>query len=189
MRRCDHSSRQLAAVVAESYRQISPQDDAVAVAYESSAAPGEAASEWDSREELSESVAQALRDHRRDELRRGVTLVGPHRDDLALLLNGQPARTFASHGEAWSLALALQLASFQVLHRIADDPPILILDDVFAELDEQRRERLLDAVTAAEQIIVTAAVAADVPARLAAQRFDVHKIDGRSHVTPVASDG
>lgn len=181
--------RQLAAVVAESYRQISPQDDAVAVAYESSAAPGESASEWDSREELSESVAQALRDHRRDELRRGVTLVGPHRDDLALLLNGQPARTFASHGEAWSLALALQLASFQVLHRIADDPPILILDDVFAELDEQRRERLLDAVTAAEQIIVTAAVAADVPERLAAQRFDVHKIDGRSHVTPVASDG
>jgi DNA replication and repair protein RecF len=78
--------------------------------------------------------------------------------------------------------LALQLASFQVLHRIADDPPVLILDDVFAELDEQRRERLLDAVTAADQIIVTAAVAADIPERLQAQRFDVQKSDGRSTV-------
>lgn len=171
--------RQLASVVADSYRQISPQDDEVSVAYESSVAGGD----WASREELQEALAHALREQRRDEIRRGVTLVGPHRDDLALILNRQPARTFASHGESWSLALALQLASFQVLHRIADDPPVLILDDVFAELDEQRRERLLDAVTSAEQIIVTAAVAADVPARLVAQRFDVSKTDGLSTVT------
>lgn len=177
--------RQLASVVSDSYRQISPQDDTVAVAYESSVARGD----WDSREQLHEAVTQALRDQRRDEVRRGVTLVGPHRDDLALVLNGQPARTFASHGESWSLALALQLASFQVLHRIADDPPVLILDDVFAELDEQRRERLLDAVTAAEQIIVTVAVAADVPARLSAQVLTVTKNEGVSVVTAGAIEG
>ncbi len=174
--------RQLASVVADSYRQISPQDDQVEVGYESSVGTDAV---WESRDHLAESLTTALRDQRRDEIRRGVTLVGPHRDDLVLLLNGQLARTYASHGESWSLALALQLASFHVLHRISDDPPVLILDDVFAELDERRRERLLDAVTAAEQIIVTAAVAADVPARLDAQRYVVTKspLTGLSSVT------
>lgn len=151
----------------------------MSIAYESSAG---SAGEWTTKEDLSQAMTEALLAQRRDERRRGVTLVGPHRDDLTLLLDGRAARIYASHGESWSLALALQLASFHVLHRIGDDPPVLILDDVFAELDEQRRERLLDAVTDAEQIIVTAAVGADVPARLSAQTFHVSKSDGQSSV-------
>ena len=177
--------RQLVSVVAQSYRQISPQEDDVAIAYESSAGSAGAtgaAADWTTKDDLAEAMSEALRAQRRDERRRGITLVGPHRDDLTLMLDGRAAKTYASHGESWSLALALQLASFHVLHRIGDDPPVLILDDVFAELDEQRRERLLDAVTDAEQIIVTAAVAADVPERLSAQTFHVTKTDGQSSV-------
>lgn len=172
--------RQLAGVVADSYRSISPTEDEVAVGYESSVA----ATEWEIRDDLAADLAESLRGSRRDELRRGVTLIGPHRDDLTLLLNGHPARTFASQGESWSLALALQLSSFHVLNRIADDPPVLILDDVFAELDEQRRERLLAAVVDADQVVVTAAVPADVPDGLSGRRFTVSKTDGESLVVP-----
>ncbi len=105
---------------------------------------------------------------RRSELDRGLTLVGPHRDDLVLELNGMPARITASHGESWSFALALRLGSAELLRResVAGDP-VLILDDVFAELDEARRERLADAVGAFEQVLITAAVRGDVPERLA----------------------
>ncbi|GAA3729374.1 DNA replication/repair protein RecF [Leifsonia bigeumensis] len=105
---------------------------------------------------------------RRSELDRGVTLVGPHRDDLLLELNGMPARGYASHGESWSFALALKLASAAVLRResTAGDP-VLILDDVFAELDESRRTRLAEAVADFEQVLITAAVFGDVPERLA----------------------
>lgn len=118
-------------------------------------------------------VASAFRDRlasrRRDELDRAVTLVGPHRDDLMLDLNGLPARGYASHGESWSFALALKLASAEVLRvdAVAGDP-VLVLDDVFAELDEGRRERLADAIVGYEQVLITAAVGRDVPERLRA---------------------
>jgi DNA replication and repair protein RecF len=105
---------------------------------------------------------------RRAELDRGLTLVGPHRDDLVLDLNGLPARGYASHGESWSFALALKLASAQVLRRESQaGDPVLMLDDVFAELDESRRERLADAILGYEQVLITAAVLGDVPERLA----------------------
>ncbi len=112
---------------------------------------------------------ERLAARRREEVDRAVTLVGPHRDDLVLELNGLPARGYASHGESWSLALALKLASAEVLRveAVAGDP-VLILDDVFAELDEGRRERLADAVASFEQVLITAAVARDVPDRLRA---------------------
>jgi DNA replication and repair protein RecF len=112
--------------------------------------------------------ASALERLRRSELDRGITLVGPHRDDLVLTLNDLPARGYASHGESWSFALALKLASAKVLRRdsTAGDP-VLILDDVFAELDESRRDRLADAVEGFEQVLITAAVGPDVPERLA----------------------
>ena len=101
---------------------------------------------------------------RRAELDRAVTLVGPHRDDLLIELNGLPARGYASHGESWSLALALRLASAELLRDTgAAGDPVVILDDVFAELDEGRRGRLLDAVLGFEQVIITAAVGGDVP--------------------------
>ncbi len=172
--------RQLADVVADSYRRISPAADQVEVEYESSVAE---ARRWDSKDVVAADLQQELAVRHRDEVRRGVTLVGPHRDDMALSLNGHAARGYASHGEAWSLALALQLASFHVLHRIADDPPVLVLDDVFAELDEKRRDRLLDAVADAEQVLVTAAVPADVPARLNAQIITVSKDSGLSQLS------
>jgi DNA replication and repair protein RecF len=101
---------------------------------------------------------------------RAITLVGPHRDDLIFGLNGLPARGYASHGESWSFALALKLASAELLRResYAGDP-VLILDDVFAELDQSRRERLADSISGFEQVLVTAAVLGDVPERLAAK--------------------
>ena len=109
-------------------------------------------------------LPQGARARRRAELDRGLTLVGPHRDDLVLALNGLPARGYASHGESWSFALALKLASAAVLR--AESPagdPVLILDDVFAELDEARRGRLAAAVGDYEQVLITAAVFDDVP--------------------------
>ncbi|MEO8328598.1 MAG: DNA replication/repair protein RecF, partial [Candidatus Nanopelagicales bacterium] len=104
---------------------------------------------------IADALALALVDARREELARGLSLVGPHRDDLVLHLGELPAKGYASHGESWSFALALRLASFGLLRDDGDDP-VLILDDVFAELDETRRSRLADMVAPAEQVIVTA---------------------------------
>ena len=109
---------------------------------------------------------------RSEELERGVSLVGPHRDDLTLSLGELPARGYASHGESWSYALALKLAAYDLL-RSDDDDPVLVLDDVFAELDRDRRAALADMVSSAEQVLVTAAVAADVPEALRGAHFDV----------------
>ncbi|WP_445256302.1 DNA replication/repair protein RecF [Nocardioides aurantiacus] len=113
-----------------------------------------------------------LQRRRRDELDRAVTLVGPHRDDLLCELGELPVKGYASHGEGWSFALAMRLASYDLLRSTGDDP-ILVLDDVFAELDSGRREQLAELVAGAEQVLVTAAVAGDVPAALRGRRFDV----------------
>ena len=119
--------------------------------------------------EVAAQFRTALMRVRRDELDRGLTLIGPHRDDLLLVLNGLPARGYASHGESWSFALALKLASAAVLRaESAVGDPIVILDDVFAELDESRRAKLASAIGDYEQVLITAAVYDDVPAPLAA---------------------
>ncbi|MGC4109839.1 MAG: DNA replication/repair protein RecF [Nocardioides sp.] len=129
------------------------------------------------RADLTERLLEELERRRPDELDRGVSLVGPHRDELLLTLgNGEPAATrlpvrgYASHGESWSFALALRLASYDLVRADGDDP-ILILDDVFAELDSERRGQLAELVAGAEQVLVTAAVAADVPEKLAGTRY------------------
>jgi DNA replication and repair protein RecF len=127
------------------------------------------------RDALAAALLEATGRHRREEIDRGVSLVGPHRDDLLLGLGPMPAKGFASQGEAWSFALALRLASYDLLRAVGDDP-ILLLDDVFAELDVGRRDRLARLVGEAEQVIVTAAVAADVPEILVGARVDV--VDG-----------
>lgn len=101
-----------------------------------------------------------------------MSLVGPHRDEIVLSLGMLPAKGYASHGESWSFALALRLGSFQLL-RADGVEPVLVLDDVFAELDAVRRERLASGVRVAEQVLVTAAVGEDVPELLAGQRFRV----------------
>ncbi len=114
------------------------------------------------------AFGEALRRVRRAELDRAITLVGPHRDDLVLELNGLPARGYASHGESWSFALALKLASAAILRAESQlGDPVLILDDVFAELDESRRGRLANAIRDYEQVLITAAVFGDVPEELA----------------------
>jgi DNA replication and repair protein RecF len=125
---------------------------------------------------LADGLREALAAARGEELDRGVCLVGPHRDDLELRIGDLPARGYASHGESWSMALALRLSAFEALRDGGEDP-VLLLDDVFAELDTGRRERLAGLVAGAEQVLVTAAVPADVPAALHGARFDVG--DGR----------
>jgi DNA replication and repair protein RecF len=124
------------------------------------------------RAKLAESMRAALESSRRAELDRAVCLVGPHRDELELRIGELPARCYASHGESWSLALALRLAAYDLLRSDGEDP-VLMLDDVFAELDTGRRERLAELVGGAEQVLVTAAVTDDVPPRLAGARFTV----------------
>ena len=117
------------------------------------------------RDELEDQVRESLHARRDEEFARGITLVGPHRDELAVTLHGMPVRGYASHGESWSMALALRLASYDIV-RAESGPggePVLILDDVFAELDADRRERLAGAVADVEQVLITAAVPEDVP--------------------------
>ena len=128
------------------------------------------------RVQVRAALLAELERRKADELQRGVSLVGPHRDELYLALGPLPVKGYASHGESWSFALALRLASCDLLRNEGDDP-ILILDDVFAELDAERRERLAELVAGAEQVLVTAAVAADVPVALQGRRIDV--IDGQ----------
>jgi DNA replication and repair protein RecF len=120
------------------------------------------------RADLVEHVRVTLEARRDDEFARGITLVGPHRDELAISLHGMPVRGYASHGESWSMALALRLASYDIVHAESGPggEPVLILDDVFAELDADRRERLADAVADVEQVLITAAVPQDVPSIL-----------------------
>lgn len=126
------------------------------------------------RDEISKLFREKLETTRSKELERGITLVGPHRDDLVLMLGSLPAKGYASHGESWSYALALRLASLEILKaesKLGD--PILILDDVFAELDADRRSKLAELVKGNEQVIITAAVIEDVPETLTAKRFSV----------------
>ena len=130
-----------------------------------------------SRDELLDAFRAEIARRQADEIQRGVTLVGPHRDDLVLTLGPGdeerlPVRGYASHGESWSFALALRLAAFDLLRADGDDP-ILILDDVFAELDAARRDQLARLVAGAEQVLVTAAVEADVPDALSGAVFQV----------------
>ncbi|MFA7323079.1 MAG: DNA replication/repair protein RecF [Candidatus Nanopelagicales bacterium] len=125
-----------------------------------------------SKEEWKLALLQAMAVVRKDELDRGITLVGPQRDDVLLTLGPVPAKGYASHGESWSIALALRLAAFDILRSDGEDP-VLILDDVFAELDSARRERLAMRLHEATQVLITAAVDADVPIELLGSRFRV----------------
>jgi DNA replication and repair protein RecF len=130
--------------------------------------------ESSNKEEISKLFQQKLSLVRPKELERGVTLVGPHRDDLQLNLGSLPTKGYASHGEIWSYALSLKLASLEILKaesKLGD--PILILDDVFAELDKDRREKLSNLVQQNEQVLITAAVIEDVPGNLLANKFQV----------------
>jgi DNA replication and repair protein RecF len=124
------------------------------------------------RETLEAGLLVELARTRSQEIDRGVSLVGPHRDELELMLGETPAKGYASHGESWSFALSLRLGGYELL-RADGVEPVLVLDDVFAELDRRRRAALAKVAVTAEQVLVTAAVAEDVPDELAGARFDV----------------
>lgn len=152
----------------KAYEQLAPSGGPVSLEYKPSS-PGIVGH---GREELYEQLMAALVEARKQEIERGVTLVGPHRDDVILKLGQLPTKGYASHGESWSYALALRLASYDLL-RAEGNEPVLILDDVFAELDTRRRERLAELVAPGEQVLVTAAVDDDVPDALTGTRYGV----------------
>jgi DNA replication and repair protein RecF len=164
----------LAPHVSKAYADIAPTNNDAAAEYRASVdltALRQAQAGLD-RALLCDLLMKAMAERRNEEIQRGVSLVGPHRDDIALSLSMLPAKGYASHGESWSFALALRLGSFHLL-RADGVEPVLVLDDVFAELDSVRRERLASGVRVAEQVLVTAAVGADVPELLAGRRFRV----------------
>lgn len=168
----------LAPFVTAAYAGVAPDSRPVNISYQSSigdALPtgyGVPGGERADSEELAAILSQALAAARQAELERGVSLVGPHRDELELILGEAPAKGYASHGESWSFALALRLASYELLRGEVGEP-VLLLDDVFAELDKRRRSRLAEVASTAEQVLVTAAVDEDVPDELLGTRFTV----------------
>ncbi|NKR54166.1 DNA replication/repair protein RecF [Rhodococcus hoagii] len=174
----------LAPHLVASYRSLAPESRPASVRYKSSlgtSLPLELLDptrepEPDDVELLEVSFLNELSEMRQREIERGVCLVGPHRDDLELILGDQPAKGFASHGESWSFALSMRLGAFFLLRDDGSDP-VLMLDDVFAELDRKRRAALAGVAAQAEQVLITAAVAEDVPAELSATRFGVEAHD------------
>ncbi|MBD3784744.1 MAG: DNA replication/repair protein RecF [Micrococcales bacterium] len=169
--------RDLGPYLGKAYDEVSNGQSDARVAYRSSlreaTAARIAAGEVPEVAELHDELLATLAEVRDQEVERGVCLVGPHRDDVVLSLGELPAKGYASHGESWSFALGLRLAAFQLLRTDLGDDPVLVLDDVFAELDAGRRERLAAMVADAEQVLVTAAVPQDVPAALAGRTHRV----------------
>ncbi|MEV7329971.1 DNA replication/repair protein RecF [Micromonospora sp. NPDC093244] len=155
--------------VSKAYDAVAAGRGAASIAYRPSI---ELAEPTTDRATLAEALTAALTASRSAEIERGTTLVGPHRDELALTLGPLPAKGYASHGESWSFALALRLAGYDLL-RADGIEPVLVLDDVFAELDTGRRERLAELVGGASQLLVTCAVDDDVPAALRGTRYQV----------------
>ncbi|MDG4774085.1 DNA replication/repair protein RecF [Solwaraspora sp. WMMD792] len=166
----------LAPHVAKAYDAVAATSAAAGISYRPSidlpdSGPVQLAAD---RSALESALLAALGEARRSEVDRGVTLVGPHRDDLHLTIGSLPVKGYASHGESWSCALALRLAAYDLL-RAEGIEPVLVLDDVFAELDSGRRERLAELVAGASQLLVTCAVAEDVPVALRGARFEVSR--------------
>ena len=153
--------------VREAYASIAPVNNVAAAEYVTSVDVSDA-----DRETLAERMVALMSARRGEEIARGVSLVGPHRDDVKLSIGPMPAKGYASHGESWSLALSLKLGGFALL-RADGIEAVLVLDDVFAELDTERRTRLAAGVVDAEQVLVTAAVAGDVPDVLSGRRYRV----------------
>ena len=156
--------------VSKSYAELAPSSKALNITY----LPNVSAENM-TLNDLVTAMKQNLQERQQDELDRGLTLVGPHRDDLEIMIGELPAKGYASHGESWSVALALRLASFDLLKATSPaGDPVLILDDVFAELDAARRNQLILRVKNVEQVLITAAVAEDVPKELVGNKLYVN---------------
>ncbi|CAN5400607.1 DNA replication/repair protein RecF [soil metagenome] len=169
----------LAPEVEKAYQVLAPSSRPAAINYRSSVEQINEAGAGEEVEFFEAALLDALARRRTAELERGVCLVGPHRDDLELWLGDQPAKGFASHGESWSMALSLRLAAYELLRAEGSDP-VLLLDDVFAELDSARRRALASVAASAEQVLVTAAVEEDVPADWDVQRIRIDLKDSDS---------
>ncbi|MGE2835472.1 DNA replication/repair protein RecF [Mycobacterium sp. SMC-4] len=171
----------LAPEVEKAYQLLAPASRPAAIRYRSGVdvVEAEAAVGTVDAEVFEAGLLDALSRRRDAELERGVCLVGPHRDDLELRLGDQVAKGFASHGESWSMALALRLASYELLRAEGGDP-VLLLDDVFAELDSARRQALAQVAASAEQVLVTAAVDDDIPSDWDARRVRIEMTDSDS---------
>jgi DNA replication and repair protein RecF len=169
--------RDLGPYLAKAYDEVSAGQSDARVSYKSSlreaAAASLAAGDVPEIDALRAELLATFEEVRDKEVERGISLSGPHRDDLVLSLGELPAKGYASHGESWSFALGLKLAAYQLLRHDLGEDPVLILDDVFAELDTGRRERLAAMVADCEQVLITAAVDADVPKSLVGQTFAV----------------
>ncbi len=179
----------LSRVVESTYHDVADRPEPVTMTYQSStgrAVPADPATGVPDPGPLADELQSALDDVVDEERRRGVTLVGPHRDDVDLAIDGLPARTHASQGEAWSLALALKVATHDVLAEVGDRP-LVILDDVFSELDATRRRRLSAHCETWDQVLVTAAVESDVP--LVARVVEVAMEDRTSRLHPRSAVG
>lgn len=163
---------ELRPLVVDAYRGLAPESRPAGLAYRFRVTDPPDESELTDPELVEAVLLAELARRRQDEIDRGLSLVGPHRDDLHLSLGDEPAKGFASHGETWSFALALRLGSLE-LFRADGIEPVLMLDDVFAELDRHRRAALADVAVEVEQVLVTAAVGEDVPAALRGVRHDV----------------
>ena len=176
----------IAPLVDDAYAKVSDSRGPITMEYRSSV-PDLGASGRDPAA-LAAALAAELVRLRPQEIERGVSLAGPHRDDLLLSIGDLPARGYASQGESWSLALALRLASYELLREgeHGGGEPVLLLDDVFAELDASRRERLAELLAPAEQVLITAAVADDVPAALSGRILSVGSGTVGSDTTRVA---
>lgn len=164
--------RQLRPLVVDAYRGLAPESRPADLTYRFRVADTPDESELTDPGLVEAVLLSELGRRRRDEIDRGMSLVGPHRDDLLLTLGDEPAKGFASHGETWSFALALRLGSLE-LFRADGAEPVLLLDDVFAELDRHRRAALADVAAGVEQVLITAAVGEDVPPGLRGVRHDV----------------
>jgi len=164
----------LAPEVEKAYQLLAPASRPAAIHYRSGTdvVEAEAAVGTVDTEIYEAALLAELARRRTAELERGVCLVGPHRDDVELRLGDHPAKGFASHGESWSMALSLRLAAYELLREDGSDP-VLLLDDVFAELDESRRRALVNVASTAEQVLVTAAVHDDIPADWDARRVEI----------------
>lgn len=171
--------RDLRPLLAQAYDTVSDSASDARAVYRSSLGEAEAAAlaagEVPEPEALREAMLRRLTQVRSQDVERGVGQVGLHRDDVVLSLAEMPAKGYASHGESWSFALGLRLAAFRLLRRDLGDDPVLVLDDVFAELDSGRRERLAADIADCEQVLITAAVPQDVPASLSGARLRVRK--------------
>ncbi|OBG12501.1 DNA replication/repair protein RecF [Mycolicibacterium celeriflavum] len=163
---------QLAPEVEKAYQLLAPGSRSAAIRYRSGVEAVEESAGTGDAELFEAALLDALARRRDAEIERGVCLVGPHRDDLELRLGDQIAKGYASHGESWSMALSLRLAAYELLRAEGGDP-VLLLDDVFAELDNARRQALATVAGSAEQVLVTAAVPEDVPGDWDARRIGV----------------